>query len=114
MNLVLLETRFFTSRVVELLDSETYRKLQNALLEDPDAGAVVPGCGGLRKIRVASTGRQKGKRSGCRVIYLHVPERRHLYFVAIYGKNVQEGLTELDKKNYRRIVDQIRKEATKR
>ena len=48
--------------------------LQRELMNDPESGAVMPGCGGLRKIRIADPGRGKGKRGGARVIYLHVPE----------------------------------------
>ena len=109
--MILIETRFFTSRVEELLDRETYRHLQNELLKNPVAGAVIPSCAGLRKIRAASSFRQKGRRGGCRIIYLHVPLVHRIYFIAIYGKNEQDNLTEQDVKNLRHVVDHIHKEA---
>lgn len=68
------EAEAFTERVRELLDDETYRTLQNQLIRNPEIGPVMPGCGGLRKVRVEEPRRGKGKRGGCRVIYLHIPE----------------------------------------
>ncbi len=61
------ETPIFTRAIEELLDHEGYRSLQLALLLRPEAGRVVRGSGGLRKIRWSS--RDRGKRGGCRVIY---------------------------------------------
>lgn len=50
----IVETRFFTTRILELLTDEQYRALQTELLERPDAGEVIRGTGGLRKLRWAS------------------------------------------------------------
>jgi hypothetical protein len=61
------ETRLFTKLVQEYLSGDEYSKLQQALLANPEAGALVPGSGGVRKFRWAVAGR--GKRGGIRVIY---------------------------------------------
>jgi hypothetical protein len=47
------ETRLFTRLVQEYLSDDEYSALQQALLQDPEAGAVVPGSGGVRKLRWA-------------------------------------------------------------
>jgi len=47
------ETREFTEWVKEYLSDETLFDFQRELLNDPETGSVIPGCGGLRKIRVA-------------------------------------------------------------
>jgi hypothetical protein len=60
------ETPIFTRAIDELLDHEGYRSVQLALLLRPEAGRVIRGGGGLRKIRWSSGG--QGKRGGCRVI----------------------------------------------
>ena len=65
--MIFVETHVFTERVKELLDDETYAGFQAYLAEYPQAGDVIEGTGGLRKIRVAAKGR--GKRGGARVIY---------------------------------------------
>lgn len=65
--MVIIETSIFTRQVQTLLSDEEYRHLQIALVFHPEMGAVVPGSGGLRKVRWSIEGR--GKRGGVRVIY---------------------------------------------
>lgn len=59
----------FQRHRVDYLDDEAYRAFQTALLKNPEAGDVIQGTGGLRKIRFADEKRQKGKRGGIRIIY---------------------------------------------
>ena len=63
------EPAVFTKRVKELLDDDAYRLLQVRLMISPEAGDLIEGTGGLRKLRVAANGH--GKRGGARVIYYH-------------------------------------------
>ena len=70
---------------------EDLRGLQNFLLTAPDAGDVIGGGSGLRKLRWAAQGH--GKRGGARVIYFrHVPEER-IYLIYAYTKSAQDNLT---------------------
>jgi hypothetical protein len=80
------------------LSDEGLAGLQRALLRDSEPGSVMPGCGGLRKIRVADPRRGKGKRGEIRVIYLHVAEADVIFLMDIYGKDEQEDLTADQKK----------------
>jgi hypothetical protein len=83
-------------------------KLEKLLLANPQAGDVIEGLGGARKIRIQLEGR--GKRGGGRVIYLDVFEKESLYLLFAYPKNVQEDLTPDQKRVIRLIVDKIAKE----
>lgn len=65
--MLIIETPIFTKQVLAALTDDEYRRFQNMLLERPEAGKVMSGGGGLRKIRWAAEGR--GKRGGIRVIY---------------------------------------------
>jgi len=65
--MIIIETHIFTRKLKALLTDDEYRKLQNELVLRPDAGKIIPGSGGLRKLRWAGSGR--GKRGGVRVIY---------------------------------------------
>jgi hypothetical protein len=65
--MLIVETPVFTRRVLEVLSDDEYRELQVFLAEHPDAGRVIPGSHGLRKLRWSVSG--KGKRGGTRVIY---------------------------------------------
>jgi hypothetical protein len=46
-----IETRLFTRLVQEYLDDDEYRELQNVLMDNPETGNIIPGSGGLRKVR---------------------------------------------------------------
>ncbi|MBI4557267.1 MAG: type II toxin-antitoxin system RelE/ParE family toxin [Candidatus Hydrogenedentes bacterium] len=108
MSCAFFETPRFTRRVVELLNDEAYRRLQNDLQKNPTKGDVIPGCGGIRKVRIENPGRDKGKRGGFRVIYLHLPAAQRIYFVAIYSKDEQDNLTDEQKKVLKAIAEQTR------
>ena len=88
--MVIVETPVFTKRVLQTLDDEQYRLLQAALVAAPETGRVIPGGGGLRKLRWAGSGR--GKRGGTRVIYRWFPERDRLLMLFVFLKNERDGL----------------------
>jgi len=85
------ETPIFTKEVCDLLDDDDYRALQLALIFRPEQGAVIPGSGGLRKLRWGGKGR--GKRGGLRIIYYQAKEEDTFYMLFVYQKNEQEDLT---------------------
>ncbi|MBV9773601.1 MAG: type II toxin-antitoxin system RelE/ParE family toxin [Gemmatimonadetes bacterium] len=85
------------------------RALQWALIENPRAGDVVRGTGGVRKIRVGLEG--QGKSGGGRVIYYFVERRGRIYFLLFYPKNVQTELTAEQKKQVRNLVALLEKES---
>ncbi len=93
MNKTFVKTREFTQLVKNYLSDDALSDFQRELLNDPEAGSVMPGCGGLRKMRVADPRRGKGKRGGVRVIYLHVAEADVIFLMDMYGKDEQEDLT---------------------
>lgn len=74
---------------------EDLRKLQNILCQDPTKGSVIPGTGGIRKLRLGIKGR--GKRGGIRTIYIDFAMYEQIYLLAAYPKNVQEDLTDEQK-----------------
>ena len=69
MKAVFVELPAFERRRADYLDDAAFRDLQDALMKNPDAGQVIEGTGGLRKMRFADARRGKGKRGGLRVIY---------------------------------------------
>lgn len=93
MQLLFVETTLFTRRIAALGLEPALKALQERLLERPTAGALEPGTGGLRKIRMPDPARGKGLRSGARVHYLHVASHGVLYLLFVYGKDDQDGLT---------------------
>ena len=96
------ETPVFTAEVRDLLTDEEYRGLQLALVLRPGQGSVVPGSGGLRKVRWKAKG--KGKRGGVRVIYYWITEEDKIYMLMLYGKSDQANLTVAQAKILRKLV----------
>ena len=106
-----IESCAFTDAVQQFVDEDTYAAFQRQLLAQPDRGKVIPGCGGLRKIRVGDPMRRKGKRGGARVIYLHVPEADWIYLLDIYGKDEKDDLSATEKKVLKSLAEEFKKEA---
>jgi mRNA-degrading endonuclease RelE of RelBE toxin-antitoxin system len=90
-----------TKLVVDYLSDEEYAALQLALMHDPEAGPVIPGSGGVRKLRWAAAGR--GKRGGYRVIYYVRRANGVIWMLTMYPKNVAENISA-------HVLRQIKKE----
>jgi hypothetical protein len=89
---------------VEGLSDEQYRLLQNQLVANPKVGKVIPGSGGLGKVRW-SIG-SKGKRGGLRVIYYWFAAREAILMLYTYPKSVQDDLTPEQLKALKSIIDE--------
>lgn len=85
-----IETKLFTRLVQEFLTDEEYRELQKLLLEQPESGKVIPGSGGVRKLRWRAPGR--GKRAGLRVIYYPKIKLGRIWMLTLYSKNVKDNI----------------------
>ena len=87
---------------------ELLREIQDALLSNPEAGDVIPGTGGLRKMRHGGKG--KGKSGGYRVTYLHRPDIEKIYLIVVYAKNEQEDLTPNEKRVLKQLIEVLKRE----
>lgn len=89
--MVFIETPTFTKRAIALLDDDSYAELQAYLARQPEAGKIIRGSGGMRKLRWAGSGR--GKRGGLRLIYYWWSARDRISMLLLYAKNEQDDLT---------------------
>ena len=96
------ETPIFTKEVHRHLNASGYRALQLALLLRPEQGKVIPGTGGLRKLRWGV--RDRGKRGALRLIYYWNTDTERIYMLFLYHKSSQEDLTRDQLRILRRIV----------
>ena len=88
---VFVETPIFAKRIQQCMDDDEYAALQSYLAAKPDAGSVIKGSGGIRKLRWAGSGR--GKRGGLRVIYFWWVARERISMLLVYPKNKMDDLT---------------------
>ena len=102
--MLFIETSIFTRQLRELLPDDEYRNLQLALLLRPEAGPIIPGGSGLRKIRWGLPG--KGKRGGLRMIYYWDKARDCIYMLMVYPKSRQEDLTPDQLRTLRKLVQE--------
>jgi len=101
--MIFVETPVFTRQITALADDETYSELQQELVRDPEAGDIIKGAGGIRKIRIAAKGH--GKRGGARVIYYYFVSESRLGMLLAYPKNERDDLTAAQKKTLVRIIE---------
>ena len=96
-----IETRFLLASFRGAFSDDEYRELQKSLMDNPETGSVIPGSGGIRKVRWRAPGR--GKRGGYRVIYYTRSSQGVIWMLTMYPKNAAENIPA-------HVLRQIRKE----
>ena len=100
------ETKAFIEQAKSRLTEAEVSDLVTMLARDPTCGDVIPGTGGLRKVRVRLTGR--GKRGGARVIYYFYNETLPVFLLAVFSKNEKADLTSVERASLRKVAEAIR------
>lgn len=103
--MVFVETSLFSKLLGDYLRDDEYRLLQNHLIEYPDAGDVIRGSGGVRKVRWAAGGR--GKSGGVRVIYYWAKADEQTFFLTLYGKGEKDTLSAADLKRVVKLLEEL-------
>ena len=83
----------FERKRATYLADDSFREFQITLLANPDAGDVIQGTGGLRKVGFTDSRRGKGKRSGIRVIYFWWEAGRQFWLFTLFDKDEADDLT---------------------
>ena len=103
--MVFVETSLFSKLLGDYLSDDEYRLLQNYLIARPDAGDVIRGSGGVRKLRWAAGG--KGKSGGVRVIYYWAKADQQSFFLTVYGKGEKDNLSASDLKRVVKLLEEL-------
>jgi RelE toxin of RelE / RelB toxin-antitoxin system len=102
------ETTRFTTLITELVSDDDYAEFQQTLARFPTKGAMLEGCGGVRKVRMRAKGH--GTSGGARVLYLHLPNRNLIYLLTLFTKGEAENISAAGKKAVRQLAEQIKAE----
>ena len=100
--LLIVETPLFTKQIMALATDEEYQALQEVLVADPEAGDLIGGGGGIRKIRMARPGH--GKRGGARVIYFWQQDKGTIFMLVAYAKSAKTDLSKKEIGMLRELV----------
>lgn len=98
-------TKQFVASAEGVLTEPAFRVLEHVLLQRPDAGDVIAGTGGVRKVRVPLPGR--GKSGGARVLYYYAASRQRVYLLLVYPKNVAVTISEAGKKELKKWIAKL-------
>lgn len=104
--------KFLSTWAAGGMSEDALRALEQALLDDPKLGDVIPGAGGLRKARVSMEGR--GKRGGGRVLYRDFERFGQIFLFFFIKKGDQEDLNPEQKKAVAKVVAEIENELERR
>jgi len=88
----------------DYLEDAGFARLQQHLMANPEAGDVIEGTGGLRKLRFADARRGKGKRGGLRVIYYWWIEGPQFWLYTLYDKDEASDLTSKERKALKAMI----------
>ncbi len=107
-----IETPSFTKRWFAFgFDDDDLAELQQFLIKNPDAGDIMVGTGGLRKLRFAFEGR--GKSGSARVCYVDFASFEKNYLIQVFSKDEKPNLTDAEKNAVKKIISALKGEAAK-
>lgn len=96
------ETPEFIRRIDKLMDEDERAALILYLAENPTAGDLIPGTGGVRKLRWRLEGR--GKRGGARIIHFFHSTRLPLFLLTAFAKNERADLSQADRNGLQKLT----------
>jgi hypothetical protein len=96
----------FTRLLPDYLSDDDYGELQIHLAKNPEAGEIIQGTGGFRKVRWADPRRGRGRRGGLRVIYYYFEQDMQIWLLTLYGKDEAADLTPKEKRLLKAAIDE--------
>jgi len=104
MKAVFVELPAFERHRQAYLDDDGFRDLQSLLIREPEAGEVMPGTGGLRKLRFPHARRGKGKRGGLRIIYYWWDGGMPIWLFTLFGKDEMSDLAPQERRVLKEMI----------
>lgn len=101
----IVELSLYQKRAIDLLDQEERREIIDYLASNPDAGDIMQGTGGIRKLRWKRG--SSGKSGGVRVIYFYRNMNIPLFLLTLYAKGEQDNLSKAERNNLKKMIEQL-------
>lgn len=99
------ETSQYESRAAKRLTAVERDEALYLIASHPERGVVIPGTGGIRKIRFGIAGR--GKSGGVRIIYFFYNERMPIYLLTVFAKNEKSDLSRKEQQSLSKLTKQL-------
>ncbi len=99
------ETPPYLADAERLLNAEERATIVDTVSAEPRCGVIIPGTGGVRKLRIAASGR--GKRGGARVVYLYGGVDVPVFLLAIFAKNEKSDLSQAERNNLAKVTSEL-------
>jgi hypothetical protein len=99
------ETPPYLADAERVFSEDERAAIVDTVSDDPLSGVLIPGTGGVRKLRVAASGR--GKRGGARIIYLFGGDDIPVFLLAAFAKNERADLTQKERNELRKITAEM-------
>jgi mRNA-degrading endonuclease RelE of RelBE toxin-antitoxin system len=106
--ITIIEFSGFLSQVGSSISADERDEFITYIAKNPQAGDIIPGTGGVRKVRWGS--KDKGKSGGVRVIYYYYDEYAPVFLLTVYGKGEKENLTSEQKKQISALAKVLKAE----
>ena len=103
MNIYIKTTPAFDEKAEKLLSTEVLEEFLDHIGQNPEAGKVITGTGGIRKIRWHTGKNNKGKSGGVRILY-HYSDDLLVLLITLFGKTEKEDLTQAERNTLKRTV----------
>jgi len=91
----------------DLLTAEDWQRVEAEPIANPQAGRVIKGLSGTRKLRVRVG--ERGKSGGARTIYVYLVRAAQIHFILTYAKSEQSELTSTDRNLIRAIATALQR-----
>ncbi len=101
-------TKTYERAIRKVITPRVREAMESGISADPLAAPVIPGTGGIRKLRWSGSGR--GKRGGIRTIYFYHAAPEAIYLLTAYAKSAREDLSPADKRTWAKLVAAIKRE----
>ncbi len=109
-----IEAPRFTQLLPDYLSDDDYGELQIHLAKNPEAGEVIQGTGGFRKVRWADPRRGQGRRGGLRLIYYYFEQDMQIWLLTLYGKGEAVDLSPKEKRLLKAAIDEETRQRARR